>query len=249
MAHPYTGGSLDAYQASHGQTPGRTRPPQFTGYFSIEDGHALNERELEASNLVLGGSGFVFQPVYDQIQEFDPETGRPVTRTVITGYETAPKWLNELVLGIDGDGSSRGPTGPTQAELAIERSKVQAQNLSTFISGTIEKLQAEIDADRLSTEQAIGEFNRQLDAFSEAGTQFVGIQPFTIAPGSEFFPGRGPGDIGEKLGRPILEASPIDFDPFGMAADIVANTPVISDIGVPNTSQLDEAIAIAKGFI
>ncbi|KKM19139.1 hypothetical protein LCGC14_1658690, partial [marine sediment metagenome] len=91
-----------------------------------------------------------------------------------------------------------GPTGPTAAELAIERSKVQAQNLSTFIQGTIAELTSEIDAGRLETEQALGEFNRRLDAFSEAGKQFVGIQPFTIPRGSEFIPGFEPEGIATR---------------------------------------------------
>ena len=146
-------------------------------------------------------------------------------------------------------GGGTGRTGPTAAELAIQRSQVQAQNLATFITGTIAELEIEVDSKRLSTEQALGEFNRRLDAFSEAGNQFIGIQPFTIPRGSEFLPGRGPGDVGERIGRPTLEASPIDFDPFGMATDIVNQTPVLTDIGVPSGDALDEAIRIARGFL
>ncbi len=85
-------------------------------------------------------------------------------------------------------GGTGGPSGPTAAELAIERSKVQATNLSTFIQGTIAELTAEIDAGRLQTEQALGEFNRRLDAFAEGGRQFQGLLPFTIPRGAEFAP-------------------------------------------------------------
>ena len=77
----------------------------------------------------------------------------------------------------------------------------------------------------------------------------MGIQPFTITPGSKFLPGRGPGDIGEAIGRPTLEASPVDFDPFGMANQIVAESPSLTDIGVPTGNALDEAIEIARGFL
>jgi len=149
----------------------------------------------------------------------------------------------------DGGGGGTGRVGPTAAELAIQRSQVQAQNLATFISGTIAELEIEVDARRLSTEQALGEFNRRLDAFSEAGSQFQGIQPFTITPGSEFLPGRAPGGIGERIGRPTLRADPINFDPFAMANQIVADTPVLTDIGVPSGNALDEAIEIARGFL
>lgn len=142
-----------------------------------------------------------------------------------------------------------GPTGPTAAELAIERSKVQAQNLATFVSGTIAELESEIDARRLSTEQAIGEFNRRLDAFSEAGQQFQGIQPYTIPIGAEYAPGFQPGGVAESLGIAPRPAEAIQFDPFGMAADIVAETPVLTDIGVPSGTALDEAIRVAEGFL
>ncbi len=206
-------------------------------YFSIIDQHRLTEDELTNSNLVLGADGFVWQAILGE----GPFAGQ------IQGYELAPKWLQEEILGDDGGAS--GARGPTAAELAIERSRVQAQNLSTFIQGTIAELSNEIDSKRLSTEQALGEFNKRLDAFAEAGEQFVGIQPFTITPGSKFLPGRGPGDIGEAIGRPTLEASPVDFDPFGMANQIVAESPSLTDIGVPTGNALDEAIAIARGFL
>ncbi|KKN06629.1 hypothetical protein LCGC14_1075280 [marine sediment metagenome] len=219
-----------------GAPPLATQPGGLTGFFSIVDGHELTKGELEASNLVLGGDGFVYQPVLGE----GPFAGD------IQGFELAPKWLQEEVLGL---GGGPGTSGPTAAELAIQRSQVQAQNLATFIQGTVAELETEIDTKRLSTEQALDEFNKRLDAFAEAGEQFVGIQPFTIAPGSKFFPGRGPGDIGEALGRPTLEASPIDFDPFGMANQIVAESPNLTDIGVPSGAALDEAIAIARGFL
>ena len=241
MPHPFTGGTIDAYLAEHGvktegtQTPGSGK----TSYFSVLDQHPLSQGELESSNLVLGVDGFVYQPVLGE----GPFAGE------VQGFELAPKWLQEEVLGIGGNAPSQGRQGPTAAELAIQRSQVQAQNLSTFIQGTIAELSAEIDAKRLSTEQALGEFNKRLDAFSEAGDQFIGIQPFTIAPGAKFFPGRGPGGIGEQLGQPVVKASPIDFDPFQMAQDIVDQSPSLTDIGVPSGTALDEAIAIAKGFL
>ncbi|KKK87095.1 hypothetical protein LCGC14_2756650, partial [marine sediment metagenome] len=131
-------------------------------------------------------------------------------------------------------GGGTGPSGPTAAELAIERSKVQATNLSTFIQGTVSELQLEIDADRLDTEQALGEFNRRLDAFAEAGKQFQGLLPFTIPRGAEFAPGFGPGEIGEQLGIEPVKANPINIDPFQMAQDIVNQTPDLTGIGVPS---------------
>jgi hypothetical protein len=162
-----------------------------------------------------------------------------------------PWWAeaNEARADIAGGfGPGTGPSGPSAAELAIERSRIQATNLATFVSGTVAALEAEIDAGRLETEQAIGEFNRRLDAFAEAGEQFREIQPFTIPTGAEFAPGFGPGEIGEQLGIAPRRAQPIEFDPFAMATDILGETPVLTDIGAPSPDALREAIETARRF-
>lgn len=213
-------------------------PATGTGFFSVIDAHELTEAELANSNMVLGGDGFVYQPVYGE----GPFAGQ------ISGFELAPKWVQEEVLGLDG-GAAPGRTGPTAAELAIQRSQVQAQNLSTFISGTMAELNAEIDAGRLETEQALGEFNRRLDAFAEAGRQFIDIQPSTIPIGAKFAPGFGPGEIGEELGIAPRRARTVQFDPFGEAAKIVADTPVLTDIGVPTGDTLSRAVELARSFL
>lgn len=205
-----------------------------TGYFSVVDGHELTETELANSNLVIGSDGFVYQPVVGE----GPFAGQ------ITGFELAPKWLQDQILG---DGGGAG--GPTAAELAISRSQVQAQNLSTFVDSTVAKLQLEIDAGRLETEQALGEFNRRLDAFAEAGAQFRDIQQFTIPIGAEYAPGFGPGEIGERLGIEPTKSEVIMFDPFAMANEIVESTPNLVDIGVPTGDELEEAVDIAEGFL
>jgi len=216
-------------------------PVTGSGYFSVIDGHELSVTELANSNMMIGSDGFVYQPVFGE----GPFAGQ------VQGFALAPKWLQDQVLGI-GDSGATGPSGatePTAAELAIQRSQVQAQNLSTFISGTIAELDGQIAAGQLETEQALGEFNRRLDAFSEAGRQFEGLQPFTISPGSQFLPGREPGGIGEQIGRPVLEANPVFRDPFTEAADIVAGTPVLTDIGVPSGDALSEAVQLAQDFL
>ena len=146
-------------------------------------------------------------------------------------------------------GGTSGRTGPTAAELTIQQSQVDAQNLATFISGTIAELEIEVDSKRLSTEQALGEFNKRLDAFSEAGARFEGIQPYTVTPGSKYLPGREPGGVGERLGRPVLEATPIDYDPFGIANQLVAESTNVEDIGVPSGDALSEAVRLARSFL
>ena len=212
-------------------------PSTGIGYFSVIDGHELDQTELENSNMVLGVDGFVYMPVFGEGPFADQ----------IQSYELAPKWLQEEVLGDGGDGSGR--TGPTAAELAIDRSRVQATNLSTFIQATISQLSNEIDAGRLEMDQALNEFNKKLDAFAEAGKQFQGIQPYTIPIGAEYIPGFGPGEIGEHLGIAPEKVIPIQFDPFGMATDIVNQSPDLTDIGVPSGDALSEAVEIARQFI
>ncbi len=148
-----------------------------------------------------------------------------------------------------GYGPGSGRTGPTAAELAIERSKVQAQNLATFVSGTVAELEAEIAAGRLEMDQGVAEFNRRLDAFSEAGAQFQGIQPYTIPIGAEYAPGFQPGGIGEQLGIEPSKSQVIQFDPFAMANEIVAGTPVLTEPGVPSGDALRRALEAARGFL
>lgn len=161
-------------------------------------------------------------------------------------WAAANQARHDVATGFDG---GTGRTGPTAAELAIQQAAVDAQNLGTFISGTVAELEAELDAKRLSTDQAIAEFNRRLDAFSEGGRQFQGIQPYTIPIGAEYAPGFQPGGVAESLGIAPRPAEVIQYDPFGMAADIVAETPVITDIGAPTGNALDEAIELARGFL
>lgn len=181
------------------------------------------------------------------INSFVPaRPGEPGAQFDDSAWAAAKEARADVAGGFPG---ATGPAGPTAAELAIERSKVQATNLSTFIQGTIAELTSAIDAKRLSTDQALDEFNRRLDAFAEAGTQFQGIQPYTIPIGAEYVPGFGPGEVGEELGITPERAEVIQYDPFGMAAEIVAETPVLTDIGVPSGDALSRAIEVARGFV
>lgn len=241
------GTMLPVMAGGNGEDPRETRTPEEiwaarggggTGWYSVLDGHELGETELANSNLVLGPAGFVYQAVMGE----GPFAGQ------VQGFELAPKWMQEEVAGVGAEGPPAA-TGPSAAELAIERSRVQAQNLSTFLQGTIAELTTEIDARRLTTEQALGEFNRRLDAFSEAATKFEGIQPYTIPIGAQYAPGFQPGGIGEELGIAPRPAKVVQYDPFAMANQIVEETPVLTDIGVPSGDKLREAVEMARGFL
>ena len=142
-------------------------------------------------------------------------------------------------------GGPGGPRGPTPEQLAIERSKVATANMANYIDAAARGLAAEIDAKRLSTEQAIGEVNRQLDAMTEARTGFLGAQQWTVPEGAETIHG----DIRGALGMEEWVPDPIEYDPFGMAREIVANTPELTGIGAPETDAVRRALELAEQFL
>ena len=146
-------------------------------------------------------------------------------------------------------GGPGGPRGPTPEQLAIERSKVATSNMANYIDAAARGLSAEIDAKRLTTEQAVGEFTRQLDAMTEARTGFLGAQQFTIPKDVEFVPGFEPEGLATSLGLQPWEASPVEYDPFGIAMEIVANTPELTSIGVPETDAVQRALELAEQFL
>ncbi len=147
------------------------------------------------------------------------------------------------------DDGGAGPRGPTPEQLAIERSKVATANLANYIDAAARGLALEIDAKRLTTEQAIAEFNRQLDAMTEARTGFLGAQQYTIPEGSEYVPGFEPEGLATQLGLQPWEASPVEYDPFGMALELVRNTPEIAGIGAPDTDAVQRALDLAGEFL
>ena len=114
------------------------------------------------------------------------------------------------------------------------------KGLTDYIDTVIGLISADLGARNLSANEATAEFQRHLDAFSEAGTQFRGIQPYTIPSGSKFVPGFEEGGIATQLGMKPWEASPTSFDPFKMAQDIIAQTPKITDIGAPTVPAVDQ---------
>ena len=138
-----------------------------------------------------------------------------------------------------------GGGGPTPEQLAIERSKVASANMANYIDAVTRGLNAEIDAKRLSTEQAMEEFNRQLDAMTEARTGFLGAQQWTIPEGATEIHA----DIRERLDMEPWIPDPIEYDPFGMALDIIQSTPELTGIGVPETGTVQKAIELAEQFL
>lgn len=116
-----------------------------------------------------------------------------------------------------------------------------------YINSIIAGVQADIANRRLRTDQVVEEFNRRFAAFQEAGERFEGIQPYTIPTGSEYVPGFEPGGFGESVGLSPYKATPIQYNPFQMANDLVEGSPSVTDVGVPGGAE--DAVAIAKKFL
>lgn len=136
---------------------------------------------------------------------------------------------------------SGGDTGVSAAISA------QAANLGTFVSAAIASVQADIDARRLTTEQAMDEFNRRLDAMQEAGSQYTGLQQYTVPKGSTGKSLMGP--LRESLGMDPWISNPSQYDPFAAAQAIVDATPDLTELGVPGRDPLQEALDIARSFV
>ncbi len=144
----------------------------------------------------------------------------------------------------DDAGAGRGATGPTPEQLAIERSKVHAQNMATFLDATIADLDAEISADRLNLDQAQAEFDRRMDALAEGGKQMEGMWKWTSQPGAETIHT----GLREKLGMEPWKSAAIPFDPYAMAWDIVEQTPEIVQTQ-PDFDPLQQALDLAGQFV
>ena len=173
------------------------------------------------------------------------EAGEPRAWFDQVGYDDAvDRW--QVLSGTEPGGpGGQGPRGPTPEQLAIERSKVATANMANYIDAAARGLGAEIDARRLTTEQAIGEFNRQLDAMTEARTGFLGAQQWTVPEGAKTIHG----DIRGALGMEEWIPDPIEYDPFDIALGIVEGTPELTSIGVPDMDALDRALELAEQFL
>src|SRR3989304_67804 len=97
------------------------------------------------------------------------------------------KAYNALVEGDGGAGGGGG--GPSAEELAMARERLESDKLASYMDSIIAGVSADIDAKRLTTEQAMSEFTRRLDALSEAGTQYKSMAQYAVPEGTTYRPG------------------------------------------------------------
>lgn len=146
---------------------------------------------------------------------------------------------------LDADGF---PTGEKRMDwesyysaLNQQKSYMQSdqQNNDAYYAALIDEIGLEIDAGRLKLDQAQGEFDRRFRALQEGNRQFAELVGYAIPnaggpyPNSEFYAGMG-------LQPTIPTTSSID--PFGMALDIVNQTPNLTQLGVPTVPDISGMI-------
>lgn len=126
-----------------------------------------------------------------------------------------------------------------EQDIELGERRQRMDELGAYIDKAIGVIGSQIQSRGLKTQQAVAEFNRQLDAFTAGANQFRDIQRYTIPQGVEYVPGFEPGGFATSIGLQPWKASPIDYNPFQMAVDIVNNTPSPLSIGAPELA-LDE---------
>lgn len=129
-------------------------------------------------------------------------------------------------------------------ERAIEQSKVEAANMATYLDSVIRGVETEIAAGRLTLDQAEAEFNRRMDALSEAGTQMAALWQWTVPEGA----GTLHPDLRENLGMEPWESQPVPWDPYGEALKIIGETPELTGPSI-STDPIQEAIERAQGLV
>lgn len=195
--------------------------------------------------------GFPSRPAEEDYQALDV-WGDPTGGVDHTAFLAASdRWLGMAAdqaeferWGIEGQPPRGGAAGPSPAQLAIERSKVHAQNLATYLDATVAQLQTEVAAGRLRLDQAEAEFNRRMDAFSEGGEQMQAMWQWTVPEGATTLHT----DIRANLGMEPWESQAIPFDPMKMAWDIMQQSPEIPQ-GVPSMDPIAEAIKLMEQYV
>lgn len=196
-------------------------------------------------------------PIYD---EYGNTVGEKIVGRDVPAFNKAMSDYLDQQKGDDG-GAGYRPQFPSEKalqeaqaaaipqELEIAREELKGTNIASHLDAMVAEMTAEIDARRLTTEQAIEEFNKRLDALSEAGTQYEGMFQYSVAPGTTHTPGYAPGGLGEKLGYAPRPMTPIHFDPFATAVELIEGSPDFTEIGAPSMPpDWDEALAIAASF-
>lgn len=148
------------------------------------------------------------------------------------------------------------PGAPTEAHMVydmvgetrgLEKQVNQRENLATYIDSLVKSIGADVESKSLSMNQAVLEFDRQMKAMEQATTSWENAMQWSIPPGAEYVPGYEPGGIATQLGMEPWKASPVGYNPFEMAQQVLASTPAITSIGAPDMGNLfAQALALVQ---
>ena len=190
--------------------------------------HTPQSRVPTPRQAPAGPSATAGQCIPPDIEDFYEVGFDNVRRKNTAAYNAA---IIDYQACLEGTGGADGGSGPTSVD---------------YMSSVIDSINSQIASSRLRADEAVQEFNRRMDAFKEGGSQFQGLQQYTIPTGAQYIPGLEPGGFGAGIGLGPVEAGPINYNPFEAAFNLVNQTPDITSIGAPDVSSI---VNLAKSFL
>jgi len=192
---------------------------------------------------------------YNIVSSYD-DVGNPVLAPDYISYNQA---IEAAVAPYAGAGVPLPVGAPAIAQTAYDAIMKKSQaggvtedstNLANYVDAIVTSLGADIEARRLTSEQATAEFNRRLDAANFGVSAFSAVMPYTIPPGSEYIPGFEPDSVAvRELGMKPVEATPWEYNPFEMAERLVTGTPSPMTAGTPTGTSAGEIFNLALGLV
>ena len=88
-----------------------------------------------------------------------------------------------------------------ERETALGERAQEFKERSARAQALIDEIEANVSAGRLSLDQAIAQFNRQLSTSRLAADIFSDLQQFSLPEGTEFIPGYEPGGVHEAIAK------------------------------------------------
>lgn len=108
-------------------------------------------------------------------------------------------------------------------------------DLQAYLNGLIEDIGNQIETGKFNLDAATREYTRRMDAFEKGGALFTDLVKQSLPLGTEYIPGREPGN---RMGLAVRRTNPVMVDPFKMAVDIVNQTPDLSKMTVGNIPSI-----------
>ena len=166
--------------------------------------------------------------------------GNTAQQTDWSAYMTA---LGDVVMAYVGANVPLPADAPQMAKMVYDTLSSQKQSeataqrrsdLASFIDTSISALASDVASRRLSLDEAQQEFDRHLKAADFATKAWETALEYSLPPGAEYVPGFEPAGVATEVGMEPWKASPVRYNPFETANQIVSGTPTLTDIGAPD---------------